>query len=295
MPTKKTIFKILKLTLFLVILIILFIAANEYKLEKEAHFIPDYEKTDLYSEYKDGIKEEDYRDLFFQTGLGEKALKNILENSKNPIEILEQQQENFFEKILYKCDKITIITGEEKNINQSGAVSRNIKIQDMRDGDILISFSTHSLGWRHGHSAIVVDSKTGMTLEAAVLGRDSEFQSSKNWESYPTFVQLRLNDEALEKIDITREDAEASLKKVANEKLLGVPYGLLTGLPIKYIENIKKTQCSHLVWYAYKELGIDIDQDGGWLVTPKDMVNSDYFDVVQIYGLNPKEYIRDNN
>ena len=71
--------------------------------------------------------------------------------------------------------------------------------------------------------------------------------------------------------------------------ILDIPYGLLTGIPNKEPDTIKKTQCSHLVWYPYKHFGYDIDSDGSWLVTPKDIANSDLFEVVQVYGVNPEE------
>lgn len=44
------------------------------------------------------------------------------------------------------------------------------------------------------------------------------------------------------------------------------------------------TQCAHLVWYAYKQVGIDLDSDGGIFVTPYDILNSPYLEVVQSYG-----------
>ncbi len=48
--------------------------------------------------------------------------------------------------------------------------------------------------------------------------------------------------------------------------------------------QLKGTQCAHLVWYAYKQVGIDLDSDGGILVTPYDIQNSPYLEVVQSYG-----------
>ena len=71
-----------------------------------------------------------------------------------------------------------------------------------------------------------------------------------------------------------------------------IPYGLTIGLLSKKnpnLINIKSTQCSHLVWYPFKQFGYDIDSDGSWLVTPKDIANSDLFEVVQIYGVDPSD------
>ena len=73
------------------------------------------------------------------------------------------------------------------------------------------------------------------------------------------------------------------------EFVYDIPYGLFTGIPNKAPENINKTQCSHLVWYPYFHFGYDLDSDGSWLVTPKDIANSDLLEIVQVYGVNPEE------
>ncbi|MCI8790350.1 MAG: hypothetical protein HFH92_14885 [Lachnospiraceae bacterium] len=47
------------------------------------------------------------------------------------------------------------------------------------------------------------------------------------------------------------------------------------------------TQCAHLVWYAYRNFGYDLDSDGGFVVTPDDLYHSDLLELVQIYGIPP--------
>ena len=44
------------------------------------------------------------------------------------------------------------------------------------------------------------------------------------------------------------------------------------------------THCAHVVWYAYQRIGIDLDSDGGIFVTPYDIQNSPYLEVIQSYG-----------
>jgi len=233
--------------------------------------------------------------LFLQTGLGKSSIESIIESNQNYLEELKKYQNNFFAENNYECNRITIITGEERSVDAEGNIEGKFEIQGLKDGDILISLSTHSLGWRHGHAAIVVDSKKGTTLESLVLGKDSEYQYYKKWEKYPTFIQLRIKDDVLEQIGVDRPEAEKKLKDTAESKLYGIPYGLFAGIPFKYVENIDKTHCAHLVWYVYKELGIDIDSDKGIFVTPYDMANSDLLEVVQIYGINPMEYMDEFN
>jgi hypothetical protein len=43
-----------------------------------------------------------------------------------------------------------------------------------------------------------------------------------------------------------------------------------------------------VVWYPYERYGYDLDSDGFWLVTPKDIANSDLLEVVQVYGADPE-------
>ena len=57
----------------------------------------------------------------------------------------------------------------------------------------------------------------------------------------------------------------------------------------KFQQPLKGTQCAHLVWYAYKNFGIDLDCNGGCVVKPQDMANSPYMQVVQIYGFDPEK------
>lgn len=75
----------------------------------------------------------------------------------------------------------------------------------------------------------------------------------------------------------------------AKENLLGVKYSFAVGiLSKKYNEDsFTRTQCAHLVWYAYRHFGVDLDSNGGLVVTPPEMANSPYVEVVQIYGFDP--------
>lgn len=272
----------------------------EIIVEYDPRFVPEYGKEVLseiihigadgqIAEGLDG--ESPYGLLLRQTGLGAASVDALLAQTPDAfIEELEKAQQDFFRPIDYVCRKITAITGEEKNIDEEGRQISGFQILQMKTGDVFLSFSTHSLGWRHGHSALILNGETGRTLEAVVLGKDSEAQGAEKWRKYPTFVQLRLSEEALEIIGLSREGAENKLASIGKEKLTGIPYGLLTGIPIKYEEMIQKTQCAHLVWYAFKELGLDIDGDGGWLVTPKDIWESPYFEIVQIYGMDPRAH-----
>ncbi len=87
------------------------------------------------------------------------------------------------------------------------------------------------------------------------------------------------------------KDSSADAEKVnqivefAENNLLGVPYEGLAGL-LTNKNEIKKTQCAHIVWYAFKQFGIDLDSNGGLLVTPYDICNSEHLELVQVFGFD---------
>ena len=255
-----------------------------FHMESDGVWAPDYEQMDLSAIVsKPILEEEDYGTLFKQTGLGRDAVDALLEEHGSPLDreqVFEQYQENFFNPLPSECRRIGIITHEEKIRDEQGELIKGFQIPSLRDGDVLISKSTHSLGWRHGHAAIVTNANARETVEAILWGRDSVLQSVNKWQTYPSFMVLRLKDH--------EEGLPDRIAAYALETMQGIPYGLLTGIPRKAPEVVQKTQCAHLIWYPYHQFGYDIDSDGSWLVTPKDIANSPFFEVVQVYGMNPE-------
>lgn len=254
-------------------------------IEPESFITPDYEKIDLNTILSKGeLSDGDYKELFYQTGLGKVAIDELLKNKETGIADILQFQYNFFAKRNVLCEKIGIITSQESFIDNQGTYKYGFDLAPYKNGYVLITKATHSLGWRHGHAAIVTDDEKGITLEAIILGQNSQYQNINKWRMYPSFIMLKLKDTSNEKLN---EIADFS-KNYMND----MPYLLTIGLFSRKnpdSNNIKGTQCSHLVWYPFKQFGYDVDSDGLWLVTPKDIANSDLFEIVQIYGVNPKE------
>jgi uncharacterized protein YycO len=258
----------------------------DYIVDKDRIWKPDYLKTDLdHIIIKETLSKEDYDEVFKQTGLGRLAIDRLRLDNDEASEVkavLKKYQENFFKPITVKCRKIGWITFEENIVALEKKNIEAFQIANLRKGDVFITKSTHSIGWRHGHAAIVVDEEKKMTLESTLWGHDSTIQGVDKWRTYPSFMLLRLKND-----DDGYKAAE--IADYAREHMAGVPYGLLAGFPIKAPIPIKKTHCSHLVWYPFYIHGYDIDSNGTWLVTPKDIANSDLFEVVQVYGVNPLE------
>lgn len=268
----------------MIFLVVCLVGFLNWLTEDEGTWRPDYPVVNLGSIVnKIEMTEDDYRTIFLQTGLGRDAADDLMANKAgdNRIRAFEQYQNAFFSPRDYECSVAALIVHDERLIDVEGRLLKGFEIQDLRNGDILITKATHSLGWRHGHAAIVTDAAKGETLEAILLGNPSILQNISKWRTYPSFIQLRLKDQG-------NTDAE-KIAEYTKKQILGIPYGLLTGIPEKAPEEIKKTQCAHLVWYPFEQFGYDLDSDGSWLVTPKDIANSGFLEVVQVYGVNPAD------
>ena len=115
------------------------------------------------------------------------------------------------------------------------------------------------------------------------VGNTAVLSSAQKWGSYPSFVVLRYPD----------EEKAKKAAEFAKEKLIDVPYSIFAGLLQKdksKNEAVSSSHCSHIVWQAYKAIGIDIDSNGGRIVTPKDIAKSDKLRLVQIFGHKPEEF-----
>lgn len=267
-----------------IIIIIAAIATVEKLIEPMGYFRPDYDKRDITGILeKEVLSDDDYKELFYQTGLGKTAVDEILKDKSGKEKILEFQK-NFFTEYNISSEKFAVIVNHESLVDEEEKIIYGFDLAPYENGYILITKATHSLGWRHGHAGIITDAENEETLEAVLLGQDSMLQNINKWRSFPSFIMLKLKDASQEELDKIAEFAKINL--------LDVPYGLSVGLTSKKNpepSNITTTQCAHIVWYPFMQFGYDIDSDGTWLVTPKDIANSDLFEIVQIYGVDPDE------
>lgn len=241
--------------------------------ESEAHVCPDYPREDISAviNRKNWTKEE-YDTLFLQTGLSGQAV-DALRSAGRQKELLDLQN-RFFAEVETQCAPNTVISWAE-SMEEPGAGQ---KIATVEEGDILISFNCHVFGWRSGHAGIVTNAEKRQTLEAKVLGTDTEILSLDHWEEYPSFAVLRMKN-------VSRERRK-QIADYAAQNLTEVPYRLTAGLWRRGTKPINGTQCAHLVWYAYNRFGYDLDSDGGRIVTPRDLYESPLLEIIQIYGMD---------
>ena len=168
----------------------------------------------------------------------------------------------------YRTDTFYYVIKEEYRVGENGKRMYQPMFSDIQDGDILVTDSTYCLCFRHGHAALVVDAKKGITLEAFGIGTESEYSTVQEWQRYPHVVILRLKAP----VEIRKE-----IVNYAKKHLVGIPYMLSPGMidDKDMNETYWGTQCAHLVWAAFAASGYDIDGDGGWLVTPEDFCSSE--------------------
>ncbi len=262
---------IVVLTVFLFIIIIHHLYSNSLSFYEIKYPIADISSV----LGKDSLSKEDYLFIFNQTGISPGAAKSLIE--KGEYKLLETMQELYFKKPQIKKSYIAPpVTASEKN------TSYRVPFVDLKKGDILVTFNTHTLDWRHGHCAIVIDEKNGRLIEHMSIGNPSCITNIKEWGIYPGFAVLRYSDE-----NIASKAAE-----YAKSHLVGIDYNVFAGV-IKKDKSQEKTmssQCAHIVWQAYKAVGLDIDSSSDNIVIPKDIAMSDKLNVVQIYGINPRDY-----
>ena len=165
---------------------------------------------------------------------------------------------------LVRCQPIGPVTWEE-----NWRTPRENVLPALRTGDVLVTMSAHSLGWRHGHCALVVDSAT--TLEATTLGRPAAFRPAEDWNRYPTLWLLRPAD------PLTPEE-QASIRSAA-KALSALPYTLFA----PKTHRAEGAHCAALIWYVFdRALGRDVDPEGGWQPLPCRLLRSPFFQVCRL-------------
>ena len=231
--------------------------------------------TDLCQLVEEGeqLSQDQQELLMEQTGLGRPGLEAVLEDRNG--EYLLECQQAWFALPETECIDNGLTSSEELLVD-----ARQPMPYDLQAGDILVNLNSHTVGYRHGHAALVVEGERGVTLEAATMGTDSMVLSVSHWRDYPAFVQLRLKSDRYDTQEVGQEAADAAL-----EYLKGIPYYLFCGfsLPSLPVDPPQAVQCASLVWYAYALAGVDLHLNG-IMASPTTLLNSPELEVVQAFG-----------
>ena len=222
-------------------------------------------------ENKEDLSEEDYSTIFSQSGLGRPAVDSLLPDG-------DTEYLNYYRDKDYYCYRKGVFACHEVITDSTGEKIQNPDFIELKNGDIIITLSIHSLGWRHGHATIITDAENGIGVQAVMVGEKSNNSYVWEWSNYPLVAVLRPKN-----ID---EETRNSVAVFAQENLKGLNYSLLGGvISGRDAQKVPSgTQCAHLVWYAYKACGIDIAPESGLVITPKDLLESQNLEIVQVYG-----------
>lgn len=254
---------------------------------------PFYELEGLLKKEEGELSREEYALLSQQTGLEMSGISSLWQQGRQKELLL--LQERLYAPVEITCRANTIVSREERITSDLQGLTFLQAFPTVEPGDILISFNCHVLGWRSGHAAMVVDCEKGLSLEARVLGTDTALISLESWLRNPSVTVLRVKG-------LTGEQ-RAQVADYAVEQLVGIPYHLLASKKLYEEEDRilmarkmpqedalcavlpEGTHCAHLVWSAFRKFGIDLDGDGGWIVTPHDIYESELLEIVQQYGM----------
>lgn len=235
-----------------------------------ARTVPNYPRQDLSDVLaKEEWSDEDYDLIYRQTGLT-RAYFEGLDARPDEEFILRCQNDLFFEGE-YEHDADTFGTAHDYFPDEYFAMV------ELEPGDVLISASVHTMGWKNGHAALVVGGYS--VLQAFGVGTVSDIVSPSWFRRAANFMVLR------PKLEKSETDRVVSW---ALKNMNGVEYSLFTGIfsPKDQTDDPRDTQCAHLVWQAYYACGYDIDSTGGPVVSPKNIANSDLFEVIQVNGFD---------
>lgn len=222
---------------------------------------------------KTELKEKDYKTLYQQTGLGRVAVDRLREEPGYKKEEILAFQEAFFKERQTECRKSSFFTKQDRI---SEYESDTIPLAPLEDGDIFLTFSSHTLGWKHGHAGLLIDAEKKQCLEATMPGSRSCIKNARHWKTYSSFVILRLLD--------TDGETREKIASYAKENLTGIPYSLTSGFVKDTKEHPITAQCAYLIWYAYDQFGYNLDSDGGKIVTVRDLMESSRLEIVQSFG-----------
>ncbi len=222
------------------------------------------------------LSSKDYETVFLQSGLGRPAVDRIL--SEGRMDKLNYYREYYVLDKEYYCYRKGVFACHESITNMTGEKINNPEFADLQNGDIIITLSIHSLGWRHGHAAIVTDAENGIGLQAVMIGEKSDESLVLSWMKYPLVAVLRPKN-----VD---EKIRNNAAVFAHDNLKGLNYSLWGGIfSGRNADKVPSaTQCAHLVWYAYAACGVDIAPESGRIITPKDFLESQNLEIVQVYG-----------
>lgn len=234
-----------------------------------------YADTDLSSILsKEHLTDADYELIYRCTGLTRAGVERCLAQGEEGKDRILQVQQSF-------CASYDVRHTQFGFFCVNDYLDRGIAVATafLENGDILVTPSVRLSGATMGHAGLVTDAEQGHVLQAIAYGWPSGIVSVREFTRRPAFMILSPHTDAA-----TKEAVAA----YAAEELVGIPYDITAGV-LSDKNSCNSTQCAHIIWYAYAQFGLDIDGDGGLVVTPHDLAVSLQLEVVQVYGFDLDE------
>lgn len=219
---------------------------------------------------KEELSDGDYKVLYEQTGLTKIGIDRALAKGAAGVRRVLNIQQNYFKDFAVINDKFAPYVCTDRIDGAAQAIY-------LENGDVVVTSSTHISCYRMGHAGLVTDGESGGVLEAMAYGTPTFIGNIADFTGRITFMIFS------PKTDRQTKEEVVSFAKT----LVGTPYNALTGITTDK-NDIKQTQCAHIVWYAYRQYGIDLDYDGGLMVTPYDLAKSPEMELVQVFGFHPE-------
>lgn len=266
-PFLRAVFAVLS---FLIITAII-LEAGVFVKDRDEVWAPDYQKVDISSVIsKETLTKKDYDLIFSQTGLTRTGFDSL--KAEGDTDKVLEIQERFFSEPDCVKDQFAPFTCYHE-------IDSPIPTTVLEDGDIICSPTTHFSFFELGHSAIVTNAEYGTVLNSTGYETKSCFEDVTTSTNRPAFIILRAKQ--------TKEKRE-KIAKYAADNLTDLPYSISIGIiGKKNPDKLTRTNCSHIIWYAFKKFGIEIDFNAGPFVFPRDIAKSDEFEVVQVFGIDP--------
>ncbi len=101
---------------------------------------------------------------------------------------------------------------------------------------------------RIGHAGLVTDGKNNRVLQATEYGALSKIGYVTDFTNRINFMVLRPK---------ASSEIKSQVIQYAKEHLIGLPYNVFVGANYKQNE-IKESQCAHIVWFAYHKFGYEL-------------------------------------
>ncbi len=264
----KKLIKTLVVFLSVILFIFLFLVISTRFSHIHKKYTPEFRVDISGIVNKDVLTSEDYEILYNQTGLTKIGIDR-LHNVHN--EYILEIQDEYFKDYSINHNYMSLLECSCRHDN----VTKHVTLEK---GDILISDAAHISFFHFGHIEIYIGDNKTISLngygDVCRLDNPSEFFTRGN------YLILRPEGLSINEID--------NIIDYAVNNLIGVKYRISSGIfTPKYPMDIKYSQCAHIIWYMFNKFGIDLDSNGGLIVTPKDISKSEKLELVEVYGFNP--------